>query len=200
MINYCDTCANIRGMEVYTVQKRATCDLCGGIFMCNSAKIGTLKSPADAFSEKGYFNSKDLSQLLSLIKNRQSILAPRIKQLQTELSGNYAIANVADDIDEIKELVESGLSKRSLAGLQSVIKKLSGVTSRWNFQAVRETKSTVLQNLMAEKSGLAEKEKELSILYKNALDQILIRKLRFYVGNDAFEKCYEEAKIMYAKK
>jgi len=199
MINYCDKCAKVRGMEVFTMQKKANCDLCGGFFMCNTGKTSSLNSPADAFSENGYFNSKDLSQLLALIKNRQSVLTPRIKQLQTELSGNYALAVIADDIDEIKELVAAGLTKRSLAGLQGVIKKISGILARWNFSAQRETKSTILQNLMAEKSGLAEKEKELSILYKNALDQILINQLRFRVGREAFEKCYEEAKGIYSK-
>lgn len=186
-------------MEISKFQSACTCDLCGEKAMCSESKVSGLKSCADAFNEKGYFNSKDLSALLALIKSRQAILTPRIQQLQIELSANYAIASVTDDIDEIKELVEVGSAKRSLAGAQTIYRKLSAILLRWNFQATRETKSTVLQNLMAEKSGLAEKEKELSILYKNALDQILITQLRFRVGPAAFDKCYEEAKGIYSK-
>lgn len=196
-INYCNACAGIRSMEISRFQTKCTCDLCGVTALCTTDKISVLKSPDDAFSEAGYFNSNDLSGMLALIKSRQSVLAARIKWLQLELSSTLIVATAADDIQEISELVESGTSKRTIAAYQKLLTKLSGITGRWGFQGTRETKVVVLQNLIAEKSGLAEKEKELSILYKNALDQILIKQLRFRIGAAGFDKCYEESKRIY---
>ncbi len=199
MINYCDKCASIRTMPISKVQSKLTCDLCGNTSLCSTDKIGVLSSPADAFSEKGYFNSKDLSGLLALIKSRKAVVASRIKQLQTEISKPMQIATIADDIDDIHSLVGLGVQKRSLPSAIATFKKIQAIIQRWSFSGHRETKVVVLQNLLAEQAGLDEKEKELSILFKNALDQILIQRLRFRVGPAAFDKCYNEAKDIYSK-
>lgn len=196
MLNYCDSCANIRKMPVSSLQSKHTCDMCGHVALCTTDKIGVLASPANAFEEKGFFNSKDLSSFIALIKSRKAVLAPRIKFLQTEISKPMQIATVADDIDEMNRLLEIGQKRPSIA----IFKKLCAIVKRWAFDGARETKVVVLQNLLAEQAGLDEKEKELSILYKNTLDQILIQQLRFKVGHAAFDKCYAETKDIYSKR
>lgn len=187
-------------MQTSTLQKRITCDLCGSDALCTTDKIGALNSVSDAFAERGYFNSKDLSALLALIKSRKAVVASRIKHLQTEISKPMQLATVADDMDEVFGLINDGLHKRTLPSALAVFKKLNGIAQRWTFHGVRETKVVVLQNLLAEQAGLDEKEKELSILFKNTLDQILIQQLRFKLGATSFQKCYEESKEIYSKR
>lgn len=192
----CDQCANIRAITPSNLQSKALCALCGQKQMCSDTT--TLTSPAVAFMDKGYFNTHDLSKLLALLKNRKAILLPRIKFLQAEISKPMQQMREGELVYLIESLADEGLTKKAVNTCYGVFKRMKDLVSKANLSvAERATKTVILQNLLAENGGLSEKEKELSILYKNALDQILLQQLRFRLSKEQFDSAYEDAKKVY---
>jgi len=192
----CDQCTKIRGLVPSNVQDRITCDVCGEKSLCSDTL--TLPSPELAFAEKGFFNSKDLSELLALIKGRKAVLLPRIKFLQTEISKPMVAMKEGELVYLMECLTEEGLAKKAVNTCHSVFKRMKELLSKVNLSdAERSSKTVIVQNLLAELHGLNEKEKEMSILYKNALDQILITQLRYRVTGKQFDIAVEESKKIY---
>jgi hypothetical protein len=195
MITICKECASIRGIELPAIQKLNKCFLCCNKAMTSEISTSELKSPAIAF-EQGFFTTDDLSKSLTMIKARKAVLAPRIKSIQIEISRPMREIKIQEALYLIKELVVEGLTKKSLNTCQKVFTRMGSITDSLE-HSNKASKIVVLQNLMAEVSGLDEKEKELSILYKSALDTILINELRAEVGPDKFRAIFERSKKIY---
>lgn len=197
MITICNTCASIRGITLPSIQKLDKCFLCTSKAMTSEIHTSALKSPSYAF-ETGFFTTDDLSKSLVLIKSRKAVLAPRIKSLQIEISRPMKEVNAIEGISKAVELIAEGMDKRSINTCKEIFVKLDTIFNLMlNRVDGRASKIVVLQNLMSEQSGLDEKEKEMSVLYKSALDTILINELRAEVGADKFRAVFERSKRIY---
>jgi len=195
MITICSTCASIRGITLPSIQKLDKCFLCTSKAMTSEIHTSALKSPAYAF-ETGFFTSDELSKSLVMIKSRKAVLAPRIKSIQIEISRPMREIKIQEALYLIKELVVEGLTKKSLNTCQKVFSRMEVIVKSVE-ASDRASKIVVMQNLMAEQLGLDEKEKELSVLYKSALDTILINELLAEVGADKFRAVFERSKRIY---
>lgn len=201
MINYCTSCASTRGIEPKAIQSKQTCDLCGTKAHCSQMPFSQLPPLEYVFSEKGYLQSKDLSGMLALIKSRQAVITPRIKELETEISIPYQKIEFAEKAYIVEVLADEGFTKRSINTAHQIFQKIKDVLQEIvENPDTRTQKKLLIQNLMAEKSGLDEKEKELSILFKNSIDQILLHELKHIVGKERFEKAVIQAKHIYSVK
>ena len=198
MIEICKDCARLRDMPMPQIQHLNKCSLCDSKTMCASFPPTALKAPVFSF-ERGLFVSDDLSKSLALIKSRKAILLPRIKSIQIELSRPAKEVKMEQGMYLINELVDEGLQKKSLNTSQKVFLRMKSITSCYE-NSNRATLRVIEQNLMAELSGLNEKEKELAILYGNCIDKILILELRKEVGTDKFNKVYDRSKKIYDNK
>ncbi len=97
-----------------------------------------------------------------------------------------------------KCMAEEGLKKKTVQTCHSVFKRMVAFCDRVNpADAERGTNTVILNNLLAELQGLNEKDKELSILYKNTLDHILLQQLRFRMSAEQFNEAFEESKEIY---
>ena len=198
MVAICKECARLREMPLSSILSVNKCDLCLTKTLCAEVETSALKSSAVMF-ERGFLVSEDLSKSLALIKSRKAVLAPRIKGLQIELSRPMAEVRRQEALTFISMLSISGLSKRTLGTchktFEQIKERIDGLT-----ETNRATLIIIQQNLMAELAGLETKEKELSILYANCVDKILITELRTELGHEKFSKVYERAKRIYNAK
>src|SRR6185312_2950573 len=85
MITICQPCARLRGVPMPSMLWINKCDICLERTDCWEIPSYNLKGANFAF-ERGLFISDTLTDSIALIKSRKAILAPRIKQLQTEVS------------------------------------------------------------------------------------------------------------------
>jgi|SRR6185437_4480098 len=85
MIEICGKCAGLRDIKRPTMSFVRNCDLCLTRTDCWEIPAHSLKG-ADFVFERGLFISDTLTDSIALIKSRKAILAPRIKQLQSEVS------------------------------------------------------------------------------------------------------------------
>ena len=195
MIAICKECARLREMPMPTIQKQGKCDLCTQRTMIAEVETSALKSSAVAF-EKGFLVSEDLSKSLALIKSRKAVLAPRINGLKSELSRPAIEVKRQEALTFISMLSISGLSKRTVGTcyktFEAIKDRIDGLA-----ETNRATLIIIFENLTGEMSGLEQKEKELSILYNNAIDKILITELRTELGHERFTKVYERSKKIY---
>lgn len=188
----------MRDLTPATAQDKANCDVCGEKKLCSDTV--TLPSPEFAFTEKGFFNTTDLSKLLAMIKSRKAVILPRISHLQTALSRPVEELAQYTSLDVIEVLASEGLTKRTLdTSKQHYSKILAAVKAGTLSVPERATKNVILRNLLAELSGLNEKEKQMNILYKNAIDTILIQQLKHRMTSEQFKSAFEDAKIVYQK-
>lgn len=199
-MHYCLNCAHTRDMEIKQLQSQQICDLCGQSKLCSSGPISALKGVEGAFSSKGYFNSEDLSKLLSLIKSRIAILRPQIAQMQLSISTPAAELKKYEVVDHLQVLIQEGFTKRSINTCHALFSKMNEVIEKSettiSIENIARTKY-IMQNLINELQALQIKDKELSILYKNCLDQILLTELRKKVTEEEFSSAYILAKRIY---
>ena len=85
MKTICRECARLRDIKMPAMSRVCNCDLCLTRTDCFDIHGTDLKG-ADIAFERGYLTSDTLTASLALIKSRKAILAPRIKQLQIEVS------------------------------------------------------------------------------------------------------------------
>ena len=125
MVTICKTCAGIRGINKPSMQSASNCDLCLTRTDCFDIHGTDLKGAHFAF-ETGYLTSDTLTASLALIKSRKAILAPRIKQLQIEVSIQMERVREGENIERLS-IYDQALTK---VVYQNLMGEMSGLEQK----------------------------------------------------------------------